>query len=282
MPSEKNHRELIDLSRLNERNSLEELVESSESTRKNDERHRILDEHRLADEEVTEVDKCIDVRIRALLERQLDVASDRSASTDLRTLVPCLHDPGTCAGDDRESRFREEPRDFLRSLVLRIFRRCARRPEYRDALLDGRQGIEAFDELTGDPHYTPRISPREIHSRRWLLKELFILRHRRHVGANRVVNAHRRARLARGALARRRGAPGRPMTRFGALPHPGAGVLFRRCTRRDISSLSGRCAWLPGRSRCFRPDLLRRHGGNCFLFRHMAANNARKRVTLAS
>src|SRR6185436_20760213 len=80
--AEKNDGESVDLTRLNQRQRLEQLVESSESAREDNECHRVLDEHRLADEEVAEIDQRIDVGVGTLLERQLDVATDRAAATE--------------------------------------------------------------------------------------------------------------------------------------------------------------------------------------------------------
>src|SRR5262245_384713 len=49
---EHDHRELIDLSRLNEGERLEAFVERAETAGEDDERVRVFDEHRLPDEEI--------------------------------------------------------------------------------------------------------------------------------------------------------------------------------------------------------------------------------------
>src|SRR5512142_767140 len=71
VPAEEDHRELVDLSRLDERERLERLIERPEAARKDDERGRVLHEHELANEEVAELDDRVDVRIRSLLEGEL-------------------------------------------------------------------------------------------------------------------------------------------------------------------------------------------------------------------
>ena len=111
---------------------------------KDDERVRVFDEHRLPHEEVAEVDERIDVRIGALLERQLDVAADRAAAAELRALVRRFHDARAGAGDDREAGLGEQSRDFLRGLILRIVGMRARRAEDRHALVDRARGCRSL------------------------------------------------------------------------------------------------------------------------------------------
>src|SRR5256885_14772011 len=122
MPAEEDDRKLKDLSRLDQRQRLEQLVECTEAAGEDDEGHRVLDEHRLPHEEVAEVDERIDVRIRSLLEGQLDVAADRAAAAELRAPIRRFHYAGARARDDRESFEREQSPDFLRGRVLRILR----------------------------------------------------------------------------------------------------------------------------------------------------------------
>ena len=111
VPAEEDDRELIDLAGLDERQRLERFVERAEAAGEDDERVRVLDEHRLPDEEVAEVHQRIDVRVGALLEGQLDVAADRAAAAELGALVRRLHDARAGAGDDREARLGEQARD---------------------------------------------------------------------------------------------------------------------------------------------------------------------------
>ena len=59
VPAEEDHGELVDLAGLDQRERLEQLVERAEAAGKDDERVRVLDEHRLPHEEVAEVhDAC--------------------------------------------------------------------------------------------------------------------------------------------------------------------------------------------------------------------------------
>src|SRR3982074_197486 len=110
MPAKENHRELVDLSCLDQRQRLEQFVERAEAAGEDDERDAVLDEHRLPHEEVAEVDDGVDVRIGTLLEGELDVAADRASAGELRALVRRLHDSRSGTGDDREARLGEQPR----------------------------------------------------------------------------------------------------------------------------------------------------------------------------
>ena len=62
---------------------------------------RVLHEHRLAGEEVAELDAEVDVGVERLLVRQLDVAADREPAALLAAAVGRLHRARAAAGDDR-------------------------------------------------------------------------------------------------------------------------------------------------------------------------------------
>src|SRR5919108_4877105 len=68
--------EMLDLPGLDQRERFEQLVEGAEAARKDHEGLRVLHEHRLADEEVPEVDAEVDVVVQPLLVRELDVQAD--------------------------------------------------------------------------------------------------------------------------------------------------------------------------------------------------------------
>jgi hypothetical protein len=106
-----------DLAGLDQRQRLEQLVHRPEAARQDDERAGVLHEHRLAGEEVPELDAEIDVRVDRLLVGQLDVAADREPAAFLAAAVRGLHDPGTAAGDDRETTLREPAGDRPGDLV---------------------------------------------------------------------------------------------------------------------------------------------------------------------
>src|SRR5688500_11081874 len=146
-PAEENHRELIDLPGLDQRHRLEQLVERTETARKDDERNGVLDEHRLPHEEIAELNQGIDVWIRSLLERQLDVASNRPAAAEACALIRRFHDPGPGSGDYREAAFSENAGCFLRRRVVRIVGWDPYRSEYRHSLFHCRQRVEPLDEL---------------------------------------------------------------------------------------------------------------------------------------
>src|SRR4051812_38392117 len=58
--AEEDDREVLDLAGLDQGQRLEEFVECAKPAGKDDERRRVLDEHRLAHEEITKVDRQVD------------------------------------------------------------------------------------------------------------------------------------------------------------------------------------------------------------------------------
>ena len=105
--AEEDDGEVLDLAGLDERHGLEQLVERAEAAREDDEALGVLDEHRLAHEEVAEGDVEVEVGVAGLLVRQLDGAADRVAAGFLAAAVGRFHDARAAAGDDREAGRRE-------------------------------------------------------------------------------------------------------------------------------------------------------------------------------
>src|SRR3954468_2084886 len=85
---------------LHEGERLEQLVHRAETAGQHDEGLRVLHEHRLAREEVTEVQADLDVVVEVLLERQLDAEAYGYATGLAASFVDRLHDPWTATGDD--------------------------------------------------------------------------------------------------------------------------------------------------------------------------------------
>ena len=88
---------------------------------RHDERLRVLDEHRLADEEVAEVDAEVDPLVEALLERQLDAETDREAAGLAGPAVGRLHRPRAAAGDHRVAGFGQRGSELAARPVLGRF-----------------------------------------------------------------------------------------------------------------------------------------------------------------
>ncbi len=153
---------MSDLAGLDQRERLEQLVHRAEAAREDDERLRVLHEHRLAHEEVAEVDGRGDVVVHPLLERQLDVAADRLAAGLRRALVRGLHDARPAAGDHGEAALGQAPRGLLRRSVHRLVRQDARAAEDADRRAEVRQGVEPLDELAHDAEDPPRVRVREF------------------------------------------------------------------------------------------------------------------------
>jgi hypothetical protein len=94
---------VLDLPGLDQGERLEQLVQRAVSTRVDDEGGSVLHEHRLPHEEELEIETPAQVWIGSLLERQLDVAANRETAGLEGATVGGLHDPGTAAGDHRDS-----------------------------------------------------------------------------------------------------------------------------------------------------------------------------------
>ncbi len=145
------------LAGLHEDEGLEELVERAETTRHEDEALGVLHEHRLADEEVAEVDADVDVGVQALLERQLDPEPDRGALGLDAPAVGSLHDTRPAAGDDGVPGLRELGAELPRELVLGVVARRAGGPEHGDGGADLGEQAEALDELGLDAQHAPGV-----------------------------------------------------------------------------------------------------------------------------
>src|SRR5207247_11210834 len=85
-----------------------------------DERRRVLHEHGLAHEEITEIDGPLHVGVEPLLERQLDVAADGAAVPLLAAAIGRLHDARATPRDDGATLLGEHARGPPRLLVVRV------------------------------------------------------------------------------------------------------------------------------------------------------------------
>ncbi len=112
------HREAGHLLRLHQGERLEQLVQGAEAAGQNHEALRVLHEHRLADEEVTEVQPEVDELVEALLEGQLDAEPDAEAAGLGGAAVGSLHGTRAAAGDHRVAGLGEGPADGHAGLVL--------------------------------------------------------------------------------------------------------------------------------------------------------------------
>ena len=133
------------LAGLNQRQRLEELVGGPESARKDDEALRRLHEHRLTRIEVTEGKRDVEVPVRELLVRELDVEAHGQAATLFRATVRRLHDTGTAAGDDGPPTLCEAARDVPCLFVGRLSLAHACGAEDRD-----RRTVDLVDRF--EPH----------------------------------------------------------------------------------------------------------------------------------
>src|SRR6266511_53159 len=96
--AEQDHRKVSDLPGLDQGQGLEQFVHRPVAAGEDDEGGRVFHEHRLAHEEIAEVDRPLDVWVDPLLERQLDVAADGEPDPPLAATVRGFNDPRPTAG----------------------------------------------------------------------------------------------------------------------------------------------------------------------------------------
>ena len=94
---------MLDRRRLDQRQSLEQLIERPEPARADHERAGVPDEHHLAGEEVPEAQPDVEVVVEPLLAGKLDVASHRQRARVARAAIGRLHQAAATAGDHREA-----------------------------------------------------------------------------------------------------------------------------------------------------------------------------------
>ena len=148
---EEDDREVEHLVGLDQRERLEELVERAEAAGEDHEALCGLHEADLARVEVVERDVDVEVRVRVLLVRQLDVEADREAAAFLRAAVRGLHHAGPAPGDHRPTRLREEATGLARGMVSGVVLSNPRGTEERDGgRRDPLHRLEAALELARD------------------------------------------------------------------------------------------------------------------------------------
>src|SRR5258708_23538021 len=92
----------------------------------------------------------VKVRVRLLLEWQLDVAADGSPSYIARPPVGGFHDAGPATSHDRETGLRQRCSGFTGQRVIRVVFLEQRRTEYRNGGAYKIQGCEAADAFAQD------------------------------------------------------------------------------------------------------------------------------------
>ena len=160
--ADQHDREAGDLLGLHQGHRLEQLVEGAEPAGQHDEALGVLDEHRLAGEEVAEVDAEVDELVEPGLEGQLDAEPDRRAAGLEGPPVRGLHGAGAAAGDDGVAGLDQRRADPDAELVGRVVGAGARRAEHADRRADLGQRPEAGDELGLDAHDPPRVGVQPV------------------------------------------------------------------------------------------------------------------------
>ena len=134
----------------------------AEAAGQHDEALRVLHEHRLAGEEVAEVDADVDPLVHALLEGQLDAEPDRHPAGLAGAAVRGLHRTRAATGDDRIAGRDEQPADLHGQGVLGLGLLHPGRPEHADGRAELGQRAEALDELGLDAQHPPRVGVQPV------------------------------------------------------------------------------------------------------------------------
>ena len=122
-----------------------------------DERVGVLHEHQLAHEEVLELDEAVQVRVRLLLVRQLDVAADRERADVAGAAVRRLHDAGASARHHREAHAADPATHLARERVVGIAFVEARGAEDRDAGPHEVERAKPAQQLGEDAQRAPQL-----------------------------------------------------------------------------------------------------------------------------
>src|SRR6266566_4945147 len=155
--ADQDDRELGDLAGGDQGQRLEQLVHGAEPAGQHHERLRVLDEDRLAHEEVAELQADVDVFVQPHLTVQRDARAHRDPAGLGSALVGRLHDPRTAAGDHGVARAGQAGRGALGDVVVVAAPRGPRRAEDRDRGTELGQQAEPLHELGLDPQHPPRV-----------------------------------------------------------------------------------------------------------------------------
>ena len=105
-------REIFDFPGLNQSERFEKLVECAGAAGHHNERVGVLNQQRLAGEEIMHPHTTIEINVGWLLGRQLDRTSDRASAGFFGASVCRFHDARAAASDDRETKPRNGSAHF--------------------------------------------------------------------------------------------------------------------------------------------------------------------------
>src|SRR5262249_13143345 len=105
-------RKMFDFFGLDEREGFKQFVHRPKATREDDKGMGIFDKHSLAYKEVAKVKRDIEVWIRRLIKRQLNVTANRTIPTLLCLSILCLHNAGPTTCNNTKPGFRQRARSL--------------------------------------------------------------------------------------------------------------------------------------------------------------------------
>ena len=117
---------------------------------------------------MTEGDPAVEVAVRELLGRQLDIAADRISADVLGPAVGGLHDSWSAARHYREASARELAADLASECVVGLIFAEARRPEHGDARADEMEGAKAAEKFEEDADGADELEAAGL----WAVEEL--------------------------------------------------------------------------------------------------------------
>ena len=158
-PAKEDDREILDLAGLDEGQRFEEFIQSPESPGDDDKGVGVFDQQRLPDEEVSDIDPLIEVRVGVLLHREHDVAAHRAAADILGTSIGCFHETGSAPGHDGESQLGDLGGQSPRQIVIRARFRKTSGTKHRHTRSGKVQGPEAANKLPSDIDHELEVVP---------------------------------------------------------------------------------------------------------------------------
>jgi len=146
--SEQDDRELVERLGLHKGQRFEKFIHRTKPAGHDDEGIGVFYHKGLADKEMFEGERGLHIRIRLLLERQLDIAAHRTTSLLEGATVSRLHNARPSSRHRRKAHGRDLPAEFTGGLIMGMVFLEAGRPEYGDTGSHEMQGAEAPDEFT--------------------------------------------------------------------------------------------------------------------------------------
>lgn len=155
-------REAMNFFCLDQGDRFEEFVEGTEPSGHDHEAVGVFEQQNFSDEEVSDVDGTVDIRVGFLFEGEFDIDSHASTTDIFCAAIGSFHDPWSATGHDGESEASDCRCQFPRLLVVGIVFAQARRAEDRDGGANEMKGAEPFDEFRHHLQHESEFAPTRL------------------------------------------------------------------------------------------------------------------------